>query len=279
MGEQVGGDREDLLTPRGHEVEASGCPPPGPKWCLLYRQGRERVDTLRIMQHIRLVLAEDGDLLRAGVLALLEAYDDIEVVATATSLPELLRAVEEHRPDLVLTDIRMPPDFTDEGIRAATELRRSHPGMGVVALTQYTDVEYALDLVREGSQGRGYLLKERVADIDELVAAIRTVAAGGSVIDQIVVDGLLAAGARRTDSRLERLTSRELEVLSMVARGLNNAAIAAELVVTDRAVEKHINSILAKLDLPADAPVHRRVAATLVFLSEAGVGGGLNTRR
>lgn len=231
------------------------------------------------MQHIRLVLAEDGDLLRAGVLALLEAYDDIEVVATATSLPELLSAVEEHRPELVLTDIRMPPDFTDEGIRAATELRRSHPGTGVVALTQYTDVEYALDLVREGSQGRGYLLKERVADIDELVAAIRTVAAGGSVIDQIVVDGLLAAGARRTDTRLERLTSRELQVLSMVARGLTNAAIAAELVVTDRAVEKHINSILAKLDLPPDAPVHRRVAATLVFLSEAGVGGGLNLQR
>lgn len=231
------------------------------------------------MQHIRLVLAEDGDLLRAGVLALLAAYDDIEVVATATSLPELLAAVEQHRPDLVLTDIRMPPDFTDEGIRAAIELRHTHPSTGVVALTQYTDVEYALDLVRDGSQGRGYLLKERVADIDELVAAIRTVAAGGSVIDQIVVDGLVATGARHTDSLLDRLTPRELEVLAMVARGLTNAAIAAELVVTDRAVEKHINSILTKLDLPADAPVHRRVAATLVFLSEAGVGAVRHGRR
>ena len=234
------------------------------------------------MTRIRVVLAEDGDLLRAGILALLEACDDLDVVATATSLPELMAAVEEHRPDVVLTDIRMPPDFTDEGIRAAGELRRTHPGTGVVALTQYSDVEYALDLVREGSDGRGYLLKERVADVDELVAALRTVAAGGSVIDQIVVDALLATGTRRHDSLLDRLTPRELEVLGMVARGMTNAAIAEELVVTDRAVEKHISSILIKLDLPSDAPVHRRVAATLVFLSEAGVGvgsGGVPPRR
>ena len=229
------------------------------------------------MPQIRVVLAEDGDLLRAGILALLEAYDDIDVVATATSLPELLAAVETHRPDVVLTDIRMPPDFSDEGIRAAGELRRTHPATGVVALTQYSDVEYALDLVRDGSDGRGYLLKERVADVEELVAALRTVAAGGSVIDQIVVDALMATGTRR-HSRLDRLTPRELEVLGMVARGMTNAAVAAELVVTDRAVEKHINSILTKLDLPADAPVHRRVAATLVFLSEAGVGGGVAPR-
>ena len=144
------------------------------------------------MTQIRVVLAEDGDLLRAGVLALLDGFDDIDVVATATNLPELLTAVEEHRPDVLLTDIRMPPDFTDEGIRAAGELRRTHPATGVVALTQYSDVEYALDLVRDGSDGRGYLLKERVADVDELVAALRTVAAGGSVIDQIVVDALMA---------------------------------------------------------------------------------------
>ena len=225
------------------------------------------------MSRISVVLAEDGDLLRAGVLALLDSYDDIDVVATATSLPELLSAVDEHRPDVVLTDIRMPPDFTDEGIRAAGELRRSHPGTGVVALTQYSDVEYALDLVRDGSDGRGYLLKERVADVDELVSALHTVAGGGSVIDQIVVDALVETGARRQGSVLDRLTPRELEVLAMVARGMTNAVIAARLVVTERAVEKHINSILAKLDLPADAPVHRRVAATLVFLSEAGVGG------
>ena len=156
------------------------------------------------MSQIRVVLAEDGDLLRAGVLALLDGFDDIDVVATATNLPELLAAVDEHRPDVLLTDIRMPPDFTDEGIRAATELRRTHPEIGVVALTQYSDVEYALDLVREGSDGRGYLLKERVADVDELVAALRTVAAGGSVIDQIVVDALVATGTRRHDSLLDR---------------------------------------------------------------------------
>jgi DNA-binding NarL/FixJ family response regulator len=230
------------------------------------------------MRRIRMVLAEDGDLLRAGIVALLDGYDDLDVVATATSLPELLAAVDAHRPDVVLTDIRMPPDFTDEGIRAAAELRRTHPETGVVALTQYTDVEYALDLVRDGSEGRAYLLKERVADVDEIVAAVRTVAAGGSVIDQIVVDGLVATGARRTDSLMERLTPRELEVLAMVARGLSNTSIAAELVITDRAVEKHINSILAKLELPADAPVHRRVAATLVFLSAAGLGGGVPRR-
>lgn len=227
------------------------------------------------MSQIRVVLAEDGDLLRAGVLALLDGFDDIHVVATATNLPELLAVVDEHRPDVLLTDIRMPPDFTDEGIRAASELRRTHPRVGVVALTQYSDVEYALDLVRDGSDGRGYLLKERVADVDELVAALRTVAAGGSVIDQIVVDALMATGTRRHDSLLDRLTPRELEVLGLVARGMTNAAIASDLVVTDRAVEKHINSILTKLDLPADSPVHRRVAATLVFLSEAGVGGGV----
>ena len=222
---------------------------------------------------IRLVLAEDGDLLRAGILALLESYDDVEIVATATSLPELLSAVAEHEPDVVLTDIRMPPDFTDEGIRAANELRRTHPGTGVIALTQYSDVEYALDLVRDGSNGRGYLLKERVAAVDELVTAIRTVAAGGSVIDQLVVDALVATSTRRHDSVLDRLTPRELEVLAMVARGMTNGSIAAALVISERSVEKHINSIFSKLDLPADSPVHRRVAATLVFLSEAGVGG------
>ncbi|QBX55355.1 response regulator transcription factor [Nocardioides seonyuensis] len=222
---------------------------------------------------IRLVLAEDGDLLRAGILALLESYEDLEIVATATSLPELLSAVAEHEPDVVLTDIRMPPDFTDEGIRAANQLRQTHPGTGVIALTQYSDVEYALDLVRDGSDGRGYLLKERVAAVDELVAAIRTVAAGGSVIDQLVVDALVATSTRRHDSVLDRLTKRELEVLAMVARGMTNGSIAAALVISERSVEKHINSIFSKLDLPADSPVHRRVAATLVFLSEAGVGG------
>ena len=219
------------------------------------------------MSPIRLVLAEDGDLLRAGVLALLEGYDDIDVVATATNLDELLKVVDEHHPDLVLTDIRMPPDFTDEGIRAAAQLRRTHPQTAVIALTQYSDVEYALDLISEGSNGRGYLLKERVAAVDELVAAIRTVAAGGSVIDQLIVDALVATSSRRSGSLLDRLTPRELEVLALVARGMTNAKIAEGLVLSERSIEKHINSILTKLDLPADSPVHRRVAATLFFLS------------
>lgn len=174
---------------------------------------------------------------------------------------------------VVLTDVRMPPTFSDEGIRAAVRLRELYPGLGVVVLTQYADVEYALDLIRGGSEGRGYLLKERVGAVSELVGAITTVATGGSVIDRTVVDALVTAGARRRDSALERLTPRELEVLTLMARGMSNQAIAAELVVTDRAVEKHINAIFAKLDLPTDAPVHRRVAATLVYLSEVGIGG------
>jgi len=219
---------------------------------------------------LRLVLAEDGELLRAGIVALLEGYDDVRVVAVATDYDELLVAADEAEPDVVLTDIRMPPTLTDEGIRAAGRLRETHPELGVVVLTQYADAEYALDLVASGSQGRGYLLKERVANADELVAALREVAAGGSVIDETVVDGLVSAGSRQPDSSLSRLTRRELDVLTHVARGMSNQAIAATLSVTDRAVEKHINSIFTKLDLPSDSPLHRRVAAALVYLNDVG---------
>jgi DNA-binding NarL/FixJ family response regulator len=219
---------------------------------------------------LRLVLAEDGELLRAGVVALLEGYDDVEVVAVATDYDELLAAADQARPDVVLTDIRMPPTLTDEGIRAASRLRETHPDLGVVVLTQYADAEYALALVEGGSQGRGYLLKEKVANADDLVAALREVAAGGSVIDETVVDGLVSAGSRRPDSAMSRLTPRELDVLTHVARGMSNQAIASTLAVTDRAVEKHINSIFAKLDLPADSPLHRRVAAALVYLNDVG---------
>ena len=219
---------------------------------------------------LRLVLAEDGELLRAGVVALLEGYDDVQVVAVATDYDELLAAADQLDPDVVLTDIRMPPTLTDEGIRAAGRLRETHPELGVVVLTQYADAEYALDLVAPGSQGRGYLLKERVANADELVAALREVATGGSVIDETVVGGLVSAGSRRPDSALSRLTLRERDVLTHVARGMSNQAIAATLSVTDRAVEKHINSIFAKLDLPADSPLHRRVAAALVYLNDVG---------
>ena len=215
---------------------------------------------------LRVVLAEDGDLVRAGVLALLERFPEVDVVGTATTLDELLRVVADLRPDVLLTDIRMPPGFSDEGIRAAARLRETMPELAVVVLTQYTDVEYALDLTAEGSARRGYLLKERVADAAELVQALRTVADGGSVIDETVVEALLRASRRRARP-LDRLTPRELEVLSHVAQGMSNQAIADVFVVTPRAVEKHINSILAKLDLPSDESVNRRVAATLVFLS------------
>lgn len=229
------------------------------------------------MEPVRVVVAEDGDLLRAGLLTLLRASAQIDVVGVATDMPSLMAAVEESRPDVLLTDIRMPPTWTDEGIRAAVELRLSRPQLGVVVLTQYTDVEYALDLIGAGSEGRGYLLKERVADIATLVTAIRTVANGGSVIDEQVVSQLMAASARRA-SPLDRLTPREREVLALVARGMTNSAIGAELFVTERAVEKHVSSILSKLDLASGVSVHRRVAATLVFLSEAGVGASLPPR-
>ena len=221
---------------------------------------------------LRVVLAEDGDLVRAGVLALLERFPEVDVVGTATTYDELLRVVDDVRPDVLLTDVRMPPGFSDEGIRAAARLRETMPELGVLVLTQYTDVEYALDLTADGSAGRGYLLKERVADAAELVRALHTVADRGSVIDETVVEALLRSSRRRAGP-LDRLTSRELEVLSHVAQGMSNVAIAEALVVTQRAVEKHINSILAKLDLPGDESVNRRVAATLVFLSSTGTGG------
>jgi DNA-binding NarL/FixJ family response regulator len=218
------------------------------------------------------VLAEDGDHVRAGVLALLERFPEVNVVGTATSLDELLRVVDDVHPDVLLTDVRMPPGFSDEGIRAAARLRTTMPGLAVLVLTQYADVEYALDLTADGSAGRGYLLKERVADAAELVRALHTVAEGGSVIDETVVEALMRASRRRAGP-LDGLTPRELDVLSHVAQGMSNQAIADVLFVTPRAVEKHIGSILTKLDLPGDESVNRRVAATLVFLSSTGSSG------
>ena len=228
---------------------------------------------ITVARPLRVVLAEDGDLVRAGVLALLERFPEITVVGTATSLGELMRVVDDLRPDVLLTDVRMPPGFSDEGIRAACTLRSTLPDLAVLVLTQYADVEYALDLIADGSAGRGYLLKERVADADELVRALHTVVEGGSVIDETVVEALLRASRRRAGP-LDRLTPRELDVISHVAQGMSNQAIADALVVTPRAVEKHINSILSKLDLPGDETVNRRVAATLLFLSSTGTGTG-----
>ncbi len=219
------------------------------------------------MSTVTVVVAEDSYLLRAGIVALLDDEPGVSVIAQCGSLDELLQAVDSQPPDVVLTDIRMPPTHTDEGIRAAQRLRTDHPGVGVVVLSQYVEVEYALAVMEDGSQGRGYLLKERVSDISHVVSAIRTVATGGSIVDPRVVDSLMGRNVP-SSSALSRLTAREADVLQRIATGLSNAAIAAELSVTDRAVEKHINSIFSKLDLPVGADMHRRVAAVLVFLSQ-----------
>lgn len=217
---------------------------------------------------IRLVLAEDNYLVREGVRQLIEMQPELELAAVCTDLDSLLAAAEQHKPDVVVTDIRMPPTGTDEGIRAAETLRQQQPRIGVVILSQYSDPEYALALLEKGATGRAYLLKERVSDIDQLVNAIREVASGGSVIDPKVVEDLVAAKIRRPQSPLAELTTREREVLALMAEGRNNAAIGAKLFLTERAVEKHINSIFSKLGLSEEKDTHRRVRAVLIFLSE-----------
>ena len=217
---------------------------------------------------IRMVLAEDSYLVREGVRLLIETQPDIDLVAACEDLDSLLQAVDEQRPDIVLTDIRMPPTGSDEGIRAAERLRASHPDVGVVVLSQYAEPAYALRLFEHGSEQRGYLLKERVSDIDQLLSAIRDVAAGGSVVDPKVVDVLVSARSGQRGSVLQRLTNRELEVLAEIAKGKNNAGIAEALFLTERAVEKHINSIFSKLGLTDQSNTHRRVRAVLLFLSE-----------
>ena len=218
---------------------------------------------------IRLVLAEDNYLLREGVRKLIETQPELELAAACEDFDALMVAIEAHRPDVVLTDIRMPPTGTNEGIRAAEHLRQTQPEVGVVVLSQYADPSYALQLLEHGSRGRGYLLKERVSDIDQLLAAIQEVARGGSVIDPKVIDALVAARSRMP-SPLRSLTARESEVLSEMAQGKNNAAIAAALVLSERAVEKHINALFSKLGLTEERDVSRRVKAVLLFLAERG---------
>ena len=217
---------------------------------------------------IRVALAEDNYLVREGVRQLIASEPELELVAACNDLDSLLKAVEEHHPDVVLTDIRMPPTGTDEGIRAAEQLRERHPRTGVVVLSQYSEPEYALALLEKGAAGRAYLLKERVSDIEQLVNAIREVARGGSVIDPKVVEALVAARTRRSQSKFAELTPREHEVLAAMAQGKNNAAIASGLFLTERAVEKHINAIFSKLELGEEQDVHRRVKAVLLYLSE-----------
>jgi DNA-binding NarL/FixJ family response regulator len=217
---------------------------------------------------IRVVFAEDNYLVREVTAALLATSDEVELVGTATDRDGLLSAVEELAPDAVLTDIRMPPTGTNEGIEAAKTIRAAHPGIGVVVLSQFAEEEYAYELLKDGAAGLGYLLKERVADVDELVRALGEVARGGSVLDPKVVEALVAAKDRMAHSPLASLTDREREVLSHMAQGQNNAAIAKSLFLTERAVEKHINSLFHKLDLTEEPDVHRRVMAVLAFLRE-----------
>lgn len=221
---------------------------------------------------IRLVLAEDHYLVREGVRRLLEAQAGFEVVAVCGDLNSLLDAVERERPDVVVTDVRMPPGHSDEGIQAARRLRETNPGLGVVVLSQYANPTYALALLDTGSAGRAYVLKEHVHDLDQLVAAIRAVSQGGSLIDPKVVEGLVADRARSTTSPLSQLTARERDVLRKMAEGKNNASIAADLVVTEKSVEKVINSIFMKLGLTWEPAVHKRVKAVILYLAEGGLG-------
>jgi DNA-binding NarL/FixJ family response regulator len=215
---------------------------------------------------IRVVFADDSYLIREAVTNLLASQEEIELVAACGDLDSLLAAIEAEQPDVVLTDIRMPPDGTDEGIRAADYLRENQPETGVVVLSQYSDPDYAVRLFEKGSARRAYLLKERVEDLEQLTGAIREVAAGGSVIDPQVVDALVAARARAERSSISELTPRETEVLGEMAQGKNNAAIAESLVLTERAVEKHIHSIFSKLDLSYEKDVNKRVKAVLLYL-------------
>jgi DNA-binding NarL/FixJ family response regulator len=222
---------------------------------------------------IRVIVAEDSLLVREGIAKLLEADAEFEVGALVDDLPSLLDAVAADPPDVVLTDIRMPPTGTDEGVQAATQLRESHPDLGVVVLSQYAEPAYALALLDGGSERRAYLLKERISDPDQLGQAIRDVAAGGSVIDPKVVEVLVAARSRARTSPLEHLTPRETEVLAEIAQGKNNAAVGAALGLSERAVEKHISSLFAKLGLSEEPQTHRRVKAVLLYLAATGDGG------
>jgi len=214
---------------------------------------------------VRVVVADDSTLLREGVVRLLEEAG-LEVVGQAGDGEELLRKVRAHKPDVAVVDVRMPPTHTDEGLRAAREIRAELPEVSVLVLSQYVEVAYARELLAESAEGLGYLLKDRVADVGALTDAVRRVGEGGSALDPEVVSQML--GRRRRDDPLEELTPREREVLGLMAEGRSNAAIAAELVVSERAVEKHVTGIFGKLELEASGEDHRRVLAVLRFLDQ-----------
>jgi len=216
---------------------------------------------------VRVVVADDSTLLREGVVRLLEEAG-IEVAGQAADAEELMRKVRAHKPDVAIVDVRMPPTHTDEGLRAAREIRAELPEVAVLVLSQYVEVAYARELLAESAEGVGYLLKDRVADVATLTDAVHRVGGGGSVLDPEVVSQML--GRQRRDDPLATLTPREREVLGLMAEGRSNAAIAAELVVTDRAVEKHVTGIFAKLELTSSSEDHRRVLAVLRFLDGPG---------
>jgi DNA-binding NarL/FixJ family response regulator len=217
---------------------------------------------------LRIVLADDSYLVREAITHVLDGAPEIAIVATCDDGDALRAAIEAQQPDVVLTDIRMPPSGDDEGIAIANQLRETHPGMGVVVVSQYADPRYGVALLEGGSDGRAYLLKERLHDRRQLVAALEAVAAGGSVVDSKVVEALIAARAGADASPLTELTQRELEILSEIAQGKSNMAIAEHLVLTKRAVEKHINAIFLKLGLTQAEDFSRRVKAALIYLSQ-----------
>jgi DNA-binding NarL/FixJ family response regulator len=217
---------------------------------------------------IRVVIGEDNYLIREGVRQLLED-SSVEVVGSGDDFDSVNATVDEMLPDVLVTDIRMPPSGTDEGLRIAHRLREAHPRIGVVVLSQHADPEYAINLLDDGAAGRGYLLKDRLADISQLIHAIHEVAQGGSVIDPQIVDLLMVARGAANRSRLDALTPREQLVLGCLAQGMSNAAIAAHLHASPRSVENHVSSIFAKLDLADEPTLHRRVKATLLFLAES----------
>ncbi|MGI9596970.1 MAG: response regulator transcription factor [Acidimicrobiales bacterium] len=224
-----------------------------------------------------MVIADDDVIVQAGVDALLETVPGMEVVGRGGSLDELLAVVEATEPDVVLTDIRMPPTMLDEGVVAARRLKESHPDVGVVLLSQYVDPGLALAVLEHGSNRRGYLLKENVANVDQLVEALRSVAGGGSYIDHLVLDALIAARSGGKGTELDRLTAREVEVLAEMAAGLSNAAIAERLYVGERAIEKNVRSIFSKFDLANDKESNRRVMAVLLYLAYTDDRAGLSS--
>jgi DNA-binding NarL/FixJ family response regulator len=232
--------------------------------------GGPAADDVTARRPIGVVVADDSYMIREFLSAALASAPQVRLLATCSDAKELQRAIDACKPEVVVTDIRMPPS-PEEGLRVANRLRVTHPDVGVVVLSQYAEPAYALSLLGEGTGGRAYLLKERIRDKQELVNAIEAVARGGSVIDARIVDVLIAARVRVANSRVARLTPREQELLAEIAAGRSNGAIAESLVLTKRAVEKHVNAIFSKLDLPESPDVSRRVRAALIFLAEEGM--------